>query len=158
MAENCSETFLEGIVEVFVYESEDTKLTSLYNVPGQVMANCKMGTPLAHFVTAGEDGILADSISLKITSSVEGYGVVYTHEATISVTQSPEAVRQTHRAIGDRLCNFVFRTSAGELYLSYALPGSFRFSPTYTITDGSSSVSVSASLKSMNDVVAITPV
>lgn len=156
MNENCKETYLEGVVDAYIYAANSVKIPVPFNVAQQqTVSGCTFGTPVLHIATSGEDDMIADSISAKVTSNIDGNGAVYTHEITVSVTQNPDLVRQAHKNLNGLYCHVVLQTSDGSRYICYACPGTFLFNPTFTMSDSSVSVSSIISLKSMSNAIKI---
>jgi hypothetical protein len=155
--ENCKEKFLDGIIEAFVYTSDNTSFPKPFSVPQITgMTACSLKNPALRIAMTDTADAEADSISAKVTPELSGNGTVFTHEITISVTQGIENVRQAHKNIAGKDCYVVFTTSGGETYLSYTCPGSFVFKPTAISTSTDPSLSLTITLKSMSDFILIT--
>lgn len=155
--ENCKEKFLDGIIEAFVYTSDNTSFPKPFSVPQITgMMGCTLKNPALHIAMNDTVDAEADSILAKVTPELSGNGTVFIHEITISVTQGIENVHQAHKNIAGKDCYVVFTTSVGETYLSYTCPGSFAFKPTTTSTSTEPSLSLTITLKSMSDFILIT--
>ncbi len=157
--ENCKESYLEGVVGVAVYPASGVKLPVPFSLRQTIsINNPTLGTSVFNATTSGDEGIIADSITAKVTPSVAENGFVFSHEITISIVAGADEVRKAHRNIGIEYHHVVLTTADGQQYLCCACPGSFSFIPTATKTATDDSISLVVSLKSMSEFILITKV
>ncbi len=154
--ENCKETFLEGVVGVSVYPASEVKLPVPFSLCQTIsINNPALGTSVFNVTTSGDEGIVADSITAKVTPSAAENGFVFSHEITISIVAGADEVRKAHRNIGIEYHHVVLTTADGQQYLCCACPGSFSFIPTATKNVNGDSISLVVSLKSMSEFILI---
>ena len=155
--ENCRGTFLSGITDVYFYPYDVAQLPMPFNV-GQIsqMGNCFLGDVSLHVAIAGEEYVIADSITAKVTPAIAQNGTTYTFEVTANVTDGGENVREAYKNMREKDYYIVLRRVDGTLLLCYTMPNTFSIKYAVSATTSDETCTITASTKAMSDFIPIT--
>lgn len=154
---NCRETFLDGITDAYFYPTEGTVLSIPFSVAQILqMNNCQFPEAALHIATAGEEYVLADSITAKVTPNIAANGTVYTFEISANITDGGENVCEAYKNMRENTYYIVLRKQDGSLCLCYTLPGTFVFKTSSSVSMSDEQRTVTASLQAMSDFIPIT--
>lgn len=159
MLDECSEFFLDGITDVFLYTSQSSDIpVPLSAQQTTSIDNCAFQSPAAHLsLSDGEDvSAVYDSVTAKTTITLGGNGFAYAMEISLNVTSGNENINAISKNVFDKDCNVVFRCEDGTYWLGYALPATFFFQSTTSITQTEETRTVTITLKSMSSFIPIT--
>lgn len=155
--DNCRETFLDGVTDVYFHDVEHSSIP----VPpfvAQIMQinNCSFSEPALHIaMSEGENSVLASSITAKETPSQGGNGTVYTFEVSVNVLTGGNLVREASKLMKGKDYYIVLRRRDESLWLCYTLAHTFRLTTSSTATNSSESRTVTATCKAMSDFIPI---
>ena len=157
LPDNCKEIFLEGVTDAYLYPMEESKIPVPFNM-AQILQinNCKFPEPALHIATMGDDYVMADSITAKVTMSKVGYGTQYAFDISANIVAGHANVREAYFNIRKKECYVVLKKVDGSFVLCYTLPGTFLFSSTATTTLTDNQCTVQVSLKSSSEFIPIT--
>lgn len=158
LPEKCKELFLEGITDVMFYPKEECVIPVPFSM-AQVLYinNCKLPTePTLCLAMSGENFVIAESLSVKVTMAKQGNGTIYTYNISANIAHGGENVREAYRNMRDKTYYVVLRKLDGSLQLCYTLPGSFAIGSEITCSDSSQDRTFTASLKSLSEPIPIT--
>lgn len=158
LPEKCKELFLEGITDVMFYPKEECVIPVPFSM-AQVLYinNCKLpAEPTLCLATSGEQFVIAESLSVKVTLAKQGNGTIYTYNISANIAHGGENVREAYRNMRDKTYYVVLRKLDGSLHLCYTLPGSFVIESSITCSDTSQDHTFTASLKALSEPIPIT--
>ncbi len=155
--EKCREKYLSGVTDAFFYPSEGSSLPMPSNV-GQIlsMQNCKFPKATLHVATTGEEYVMSDGITAKVTPNIAQNGTNYSFDISANITDGGENVREAYKKMRGKDFLVVLRKLDGTFALCYSLPGTFVLKYTVSVTADDKQRTLSVSLKSMSDFIPIT--
>ena len=157
LSNNCREIFLDGVTDAYLYKMNEVQFAVPFSVPRILQMNdCVLPAPQLHIATSGDDGLLADSLTAKVTEEKSGNGVVFTHEISAIITINNDNVRETCQNVAQDECFVVLRRQDDALLLCYTLPGTYLFKVATSATLSEEQRTLSFSLKSLSDFITIT--
>ncbi len=157
LSNNCRESFLDGVTDAYLYKMKETQFAVPFSVPLILQMNdCVLPVPALHIATSGEEDILADNLTAKVTGEVSGNGVIFTHEISANITINNDYVREMCRNIAQEECFVVLRRQDDSLFLCYSMPGTFLFKASSSVAQSEEQRTLSFSLRSMSDFIPIT--
>ncbi len=158
-SQKCSESFLDGITDIYLCPIDSLGANIPYSVAqtlGMSSSASLAEKSVFHISTLNGDCVTAESITAKTSISEGGNGRIYTAEVTASVLSSADELRSVSKSLGRNDYHTVLRTAADTLLLGYSLPGTFSFQSTASITQTEETRSITISLKSMSDFIPFT--
>lgn len=158
LPDKCKELFLEGITDVMFYPKEDCVIPVPFSM-AQVLYinNCKLpDEPTLRLATSGENFVIAESLSVKVTQAKQGYGTIYTYNINANIEFGGENVRRAYQIMRDKSYYVVLRKLDGSLLLCYTLPGSFAIEGNITCSGMAKDRTFAASLKALSEPIPIT--
>ena len=123
----CKELFLEGITDVMFYPREECVIPVPFNM-AQVLYinNCSLpAEPTWHLATSGDNYVIVDNLTVKMTLARQGNGTIYTYNISANVENGGENVVEAYRNMRDKEYLVVLRKTDGSLHLCYTLPNTF---------------------------------
>ena len=123
----CKELFLEGITDVMFYPKEECVIHVPFNM-AQVLYinNCSLpDEPTLRLATSGENYVIVDTLTVKMTLAKQGNGTIYTYNISANVANGGENVVEAYRIMRDNEYLVVLRKTDGSLHLCYTLPNTF---------------------------------
>ena len=123
----CKELFLEGITDVMFYPREECVIPVPFNM-AQVLYinNCSLpDEPTLRLATSGENYVVVDNLTVKMTLAKQGNGTIYTYNISANVANGGENVTEAYRNMRDKEYLVVLRKMDGSLQLCYTLPNTF---------------------------------
>ena len=123
----CKELFLEGITDVMFYPREECVIPVPFNM-AQVLYinNCSLpAEPTLHLAMSGENFVIAENLSIKVTLAKQGNGTIYTYNISANVANGGENVVEAYRIMRDKEYLVVLRKTDGSLHLCHTLPNTF---------------------------------
>lgn len=158
LPDKCRELFLDGITDVMFYPKEEC----VFPVPfimAQVLYinNCKLpAEPTLCLATSGENFVIAEKLSVKMTLAKQGNGTIYTYNISTNIVHGGENVREAYRSMRDKSYDVVLRKLDGSLQLCYTLPGSFALGGALTSSQSEQSRDFTATLQALSEPIPIT--
>lgn len=157
LPDNCRELFLEGVTDAYLYPMDESTIPVPFSMAKILeIRNCQFAEPALHIATTGDDYVMADSITAKLTMAQAGFGTQYTYDISANITAGYANVREAHRNLRNRECFVVLKKADGTLMLCYTLPGTFTFTSANTTTMTDTQCTVQVGLKSLSDFIPIT--
>lgn len=123
----CKELFIEGITDVMFYPKEECVIPVPFNM-AQVLYinNCSLpAEPTLRLATSGENYIIVENLTVKMTLARQGNGTIYTYNISANVANGGENVAEAYRNMRDKDYLVVLRKIDGSLHLGYTLPNTF---------------------------------
>ena len=123
----CKELFLEGITDVMFYPREECVIPVPFNM-AQVLyiKNCSLpAEPTLHLAMSGENFVIAENLSVKVTLAKQGNGTIYTYNISANIAHGGENVREAYKTMRGKTYYVVLRKQDGSLHLCYTLPNTF---------------------------------
>ena len=123
----CKELFLEGITDVMFYKKEECVIPVPFSM-AQVLyiKNCSLpAEPALHLAMSGENFVIAENLSVKVTLAKQGNGTIYTYNISANVANGGANVVEAYRNMRDKEYIVVLRKTDGSLHLCYTLPNTF---------------------------------
>ena len=123
----CKELFLEGVTDVMFYPKEECVIQVPFNM-AQVLYinNCSLpDEPTLHLATSGENYIIVENLTVKMTLARQGNGTIYTYNISANVANGGENVAEAYRNMREKYYLVVLRKIDGSLHLCYTLPNTF---------------------------------
>lgn len=158
LPEKCKELFLEGITDVMFYPKEECVIPVPFSM-AQVLYinNCSLpAEPILHIAMSGENFVIAESLSVKMTLAKQGNGTIYTYNISANITHGGENVREAYKNMRGKTYYVVLRKQDNSLQLCYTLPGTFAIESNTTYSDTSQERTFAASLKALSEPIPIT--
>lgn len=158
LPEKCKELFLEGITDVMFYQKEECVIPVPFNM-AQVLYinNCSLpAEPTLHIAMSGENFVIAENLSVKMTLAKQGNGTIYTYNISANIAHGGENVREAYKTMRGKTYYVVLRKQDNSLQLCYTLPGTFAIESNITCSDTSQDRTFSASLKALSEPIPIT--
>jgi hypothetical protein len=155
--EKCREKYLSGVTDAFFYPREGSSLPMPFSV-GQIlsMQNCKFPKATLHVAMTGEEYVMSDGITAKVTPNIAQNGTNYSFDISANITDGGENVREAYKKMRGKDFFVVLRKFDGTFALCYSLPGTFVLKYTVSVTADDEQRTLSVSLKSMSDFIPIT--
>lgn len=155
--EKCREKYLSGVTDAFFYPREGSSLPMPSSV-GQIlsMQNCKFPKATLHVAMTGEEYVMSDGITAKVTPNIAQNGTNYLFDISANITDGGEKVREAYKKMRGKDFLVVLRKLDGTFALCYSLPGTFVLKYTVIVTADDEQRTLSVSLKSMSDFIPIT--
>ena len=157
LSNNCSEKFLSGVTDVYVYPPSEAQLPIPFNV-GQIlsMSGAKFGTAVLHIATAGEvSDVMAETITAKSTHEESGNGTLYTFSISGSVENGQDNVREAVKTLRKTDYFVVLQTQDGTRHLVNTLPNTFSFRSTDSKSSTEDARDFVISAKAMSDFILV---
>ena len=154
----CKELFLEGITDVMFYPREECVIPVPFNM-AQVLYinNCSLpAEPTLRLATSGENYVIVDNLTVKMTFAKQGNGTIYTYNISANVANGGENVSEAYKTMRGKTYYVVLRKQDGSLQLCYTLPGTFAIESNITCSDTSQDRTFAASLKALSEPIPIT--
>lgn len=154
---NCKETYLDGITDIYAYPVSDCHFPMPPCV-AQILSMDKCVIPEAstlHISLNDEQMIVADDITAKVTPDIASSGTIFTHEMSANIGEGIENVREAYKIMREKDFYVVLHNINGGIYLCYTLPGTFAIKYSTSTNSTNTQNSVSISLKSMSDIIGI---
>lgn len=125
---------------------------------GQIlsMQNCKFPKATLHVAMTGEEYVMSDGITAKVTPNIAQNGTNYSFDISANITDGGENVREAYKKMRGKDFLVVLRKLDGTFALCYSLPGTFVLKYTVSVTTDDEQHTLSVSLKSMSDFIPIT--
>lgn len=125
---------------------------------GQIlsMQNCKFPKATLHVAMTGEEYVMSDGITAKVTPNIAQNGTNYSFDISANITDGGENVREAYKKMRGKDFLVVLRKFDGTFALCYSLPGTFVLKYTVSATADDEQRTLSVSLKSMSDFIPIT--
>lgn len=155
--EKCREKYLSGVTDAFFYPREGSSLPMPSSV-GQIlsMQNCQFPKATLHVAMTGEEYVMSDGITAKVTPNIAQNGTNYSFDISANITDGGENVREAYKKMRGKDFFVVLRKFDGTFALCYSLPGTFVLKYTVSVTADDEQRTLSVSLKSMSDFIPIT--
>ncbi len=152
LPDNCREIFLDGVTDIYLHPVKSSVLPVPFCVKQILeLANCKFGDPVLHVATSGENYIMADSITAKLTMAKNGNGNIYSFDISANITNGYNNVCEANKSIQGNEFFVVLKKADGTDVLCYTLPGTFTFNSPATKTISGVQRTVQISLKSLSE-------
>ena len=158
LPEKCKELFLEGITDVMFYPKEECVIP----VPSSMaqvlyIKNCSLpAEPALHLAMSGENFVIAENLSVKVTLAKQGNGTIYTYNISAKIAHGGENVSEAYKTMRGKTYYVVLRKQDGSLQLCYTLPGTFAIESNITCSDTSQDRNFAASIKALSEPIPIT--
>lgn len=157
LSNNCSEKFLSGVTDVYVYTPSEAQLPIPFSV-GQIlsMSGVKFGTAVLHIAVAGDVAdVMAETITAKSTHVESGNGTLYTFNISGSVENGQDNVREAVKTLRKTDYFVVLKTQGGTRYLVNTLPNTFLFRSTDSKSSTDDARDFVISAKAMSDFILV---
>ena len=156
LSNNCSEKFLSGVTDVYVYPPSEAQLPIPFNV-GQILSmSSKFGTAVLHIATESEVAdVMAETITAKSTHAESGNGTLYTFNISGSVENGQDNVREAVKTLRKTDYFVVLKTQGGTRYLVNTLPNTFLFRSTDSKSSTDDARDFAISAKAMSDFILV---
>ena len=156
LSNNCSEKFLSGVTDVYVYPPSEAQLPIPFNV-GQILSmSSKFGTAVLHIATESEVAdVMAETITAKSTHAESGNGTLYTFNISGSVENGQDNVREAVKTLRKTDYFVVLKTQGGKRYLVNTLPNTFLFRSTDSKSSTDDTRDFAISAKAMSDFILV---
>lgn len=155
--EKCREKYLSGVTDAFFYPREGSSLPMPFSVRQILsMQNCKFPKATLHVAMTGEEYVMSDGITAKVTPNIAQNGTNYSFDISANITDGGENVREAYKKMRGKDFFVVLRKLDGTFALCYSLPGTFVLKYTVSVTADDKQRTLSVSLKSMSDFIPIT--
>jgi len=157
--DNCREYFLDGITDAYFYPTKGAVLPiPSFVKPILSMNDCEMGTANLHIATTEGDNnyVVAEAMTVKVTSSVAGNGMPYTFEINATISIGKENIYEIVSKMGQQEHYIVLKNQDGTYYLLYTLSNTFRILASSTNQSNTETYTLTASITAMNDKIPIT--
>lgn len=152
LPDNCREIFLDGVTDIYLHPVKSSVLPVPFCVAHILeLKNCKFGDPVLHVATSGEDYIMADSITAKLTMAKNGNGNIYSFDISANITNGYNNVCEANKSIQGNEFFVVLKKADGTDVLCYTLPGTFTFNSPATKTISGVQRTVQIGLKSLSE-------
>ena len=152
LPDNCREIFLDGVTDIYLHPVKCSVLPVPFCVKHiLVLANCKFGDPVLHVATSGEDYVMADSITTKLTMEKNGNGNIYSFDISANITNGYNNVCEANKSIQGNEFYVVLKKYDGTDVLCYTLPGTFAFNSPASKTTSGVQRTVQIGLKSLSE-------
>lgn len=157
ISEKCRENYLSGVTDAYFYPREGSLLPMPFSV-GQItsMKNCQFANALLHVAMTGEEYVMTDGITAKVTPNIAKNGTTYSFDISANIIDGGENVREAYKKMRGKDYFVVLRKADGTLVLCYSLPGTFLMKYTVSATANEAQRTLSISLTSMSDFIPIT--
>lgn len=156
LSNNCSEKFLSGVTDVYVYPPSEAQLPIPFSVAQVLSMSGKFGTEVLHIATAGEVAdVMAETITAKSTHAESGNGTLYTFSISGSVETGQDNVREAVKTLRKTDYFVVLKTQGGTRYLVNTLPNTFSFRSTDSKSSTDDARDFSISAKAMSDFILV---
>lgn len=152
LPDNCREIFLDGVTDIYLHPVKSSVLPVPFCVKHiLVLANCKFGDPVLHVATSGEDYVMADAITAKLTMEKNGNGNIYSFDISANITNGYNNVCEANKSIQGNEFYVVLKKADGTDVLCYTLPGTFTFNSPESKTISGVQRTVQIGLKSLSE-------
>ena len=152
LPDNCREIFLDGVTDIYLHPVKSSVLPVPFCVKHiLVLANCKFGDPVLHVATSGEDYVMADAITAKLTMDKNGNGNIYSFDISANITNGYNNVCEANKSIQGNEFYVVLKKADGTDVLCYTLPGTFTFNSPASKTNTGIQSTVQIGLKSLSE-------
>ena len=156
LSNNCSEKFLSGVTDVYVYPPSEAQLPIPFSVAQVLSMSGKFGTAVLHIATEGEVAdVMAETITAKSTHAESGNGTLYTFSISGSVENGQDNVREAVKTLRKTDNFVVLKTQGGTRYLVNTLPNTFLFRSTDSKSSTDDARDFSISAKAMSDFILV---
>lgn len=152
LPDNCREIFLDGVTDIYLHPVKGSELPVPFCVAHILeLKNYKFGDPVLHVATSGEDYIMADSITAKLTMEKNGNGNIYSFDISANITTGYNNVCEANKSIQGNEFYVVLKKADGTDVLCYTLPGTFTFNSPVSKTNTGVQRTVQIGLKSLSE-------
>ena len=154
----CRELFLDGITDVMFYPKDSCVFPIPFSMAQVLYINdCKLpDEPTLRLATSGEDFVIVENLSVKVTLSKQGNGTIYTYDIGANVVDGGENVREAYRNMRDKEYYVVLRKLDGSLQLCYTLPHTFGIGGTTDHSQTELARTVTATTQALSEPIPIT--
>ena len=157
LPDNCREIFLDGVTDIYLHPVKGSELPVPFCVAHILeLKNCKFGDPVLHVATSGDDYVMADSITAKLTMEKNGNGNIYSFAISANITNGYNNVCEANKSIQGNEFYVVLKKADGTDVLCYTLPGTFTFNSSVTKTISGVQRTIQISLKSLSEFIPLT--
>ena len=157
LPDNCREIFLDGVTDIYLHPVKGSELPVPFCVAHILeLKNCKFGDPVLHVATSGEDYVMADSITAKLTMEKNGNGNIYSFDISANITNGYNNVCEANKSIQGNEFYVVLKKADGTDVLCYTLPGTFIFNSSVTKTISGVQRTIQIGLKSLSEFIPLT--
>ena len=157
LPDNCREIFLDGVTDIYLHPVKGSELPVPFCVAHILeLKNCKFGDPVLHVATSGEDYVMADSITAKLTMEKNGNGNIYSFDISANITNGYNNVCEANKSIQGNEFYVVLKKADGTDVLCYTLPGTFTFNSPESKTISGVQRTIQISLKSLSEFIPLT--
>ena len=157
LPDNCREIFLDGVTDIYLHPVKGSELPVPFCVKHiLVLANCKFGDPVLHVATSGEDYVMADAITAKLTMEKNGNGNIYSFDISANITNGYNNVCEANKSIQGNEFYVVLKKYDGTDVLCYTLPGTFTFNSPESKTISGVQRTIQIGLKSLSEFIPLT--
>jgi hypothetical protein len=154
----CRELFLDGITDVMFYPKDSCVFPIPFSMAQVLYINdCKLpDEPTLRLATSGEDFVVVENLSVKVTFSKQGNGTIYTYDISANVVDGGENVREAYRSMRGKDYYVVLRKEDGSLQLCYSLPHTFGMGGTLTGSQTELARTFTATTQALSEPIPIT--
>ena len=157
LPDNCREIFLDGVTDIYLHPVKGSELPVPFCVAHILeLKNCKFGDPVLHVATSGEDYVMADSITAKLTMEKNGNGNIYSFDISANITNGYNNVCEANKSIQGNEFYVVLKKYDGTDVLCYTLPGTFTFNSPESKTISGVQRTIQIGLKSLSEFIPLT--
>ena len=157
LPDNCREIFLDGVTDIYLHPVKGSELPVPFCVAHILeLKNCKFGDPVLHVATSGEDYVMADSITAKLTMEKNGNGNIYSFAISANITNGYNNVCEANKSIQGNEFYVVLKKADGTDVLCYTLPGTFTFNSPESKTISGVQRTIQIGLKSLSEFIPLT--
>lgn len=154
----CKELFLDGITDVMFYPREDCVIPVPFSM-AQVLYinNCSLPSePTLRLATGGENYVIVENLSVKMTLAKQGNGTIYTYDISANVANGGENVGEAYRNMRNKEYYVVLRKTDGSLQLCYTLPHTFGTGGNLTYSQNELARTFTATTQALSEPIPIT--
>ena len=157
LPDNCREIFLDGVTDIYLHPVKGSELPVPFCVAHILeLKNCKFGDPVLHVATSGEDYVMADAITAKLTMEKNGNGNIYSFDISANITNGYNNVCEANKSIQGNEFYVVLKKADGTDVLCYTLPGTFTFNSPESKTISGVQRTIQIGLKSLSEFIPLT--
>lgn len=152
LPDNCREIFLDGVTDIYLHPVKGSELPVPFCVAHILeLKNYKFGDPVLHVATSGEDYVMADAITAKLTMEKNGNGNIYSFDISANITNGYNNVCEANKSIQGNEFYVVLKKADGTDVLCYTLPGTFIFNSPESKTINGVQRTIQIGLKSLSE-------
>lgn len=158
LQQQCFESFLDSVIDVYIYPAQGATLPIPYSVPQIMkMENCAFPDCVLHISSHdGNADVLCEVITAKSSMAQEAYGTIYTFDVSANAEIGIENVRSAYKNIEGKDCYIVLKTADSGFYLCYTVPATFFLKDAVTLSTSARQSSHTLTTKAMSPFIPIT--